>query len=251
MAALMGKEAKYIRADTLGSIVGGAKVQPMNLVKPWSVSLLVPFRDTNCATMYLLHCLPCGSIHLAQNADNPQSSSGLAAHFALSPSRSGTYQATPSIHSARYAALRPLFKARQSLISFYAKEGYLHPSNWTLTPTPTILGQAESELDLPHLSSANVDLPELRPGDMVYGHSLLPFKLAKSGSGIGSGSGSSDFVRVDPLTASAQVEVMAQKEAYENGLPPPRVVVEGTVAIEESGSKDGLGSNGGRSAMGY
>ena len=82
---------------------------------------------------------------------------------------------------------------------------------------------------------------------MVYGHSLLPFKLAKSGSGIGA----TDFVRMDPLTASAATEVKAQREAFENGLPPPRVVVEGTVAVEESGSRDGLASNGGRSAMGY
>ena len=82
---------------------------------------------------------------------------------------------------------------------------------------------------------------------MVYTHSGMPVKLAKSGSGIGE----SDFIRVDPLTASAEGEVKGQKDAYERGLPPPRAMVEGTIAVEEAGTKDVLGSNGGRSAMGY
>lgn len=43
MAALMGKETKYIRVDTLGSIASEAQAQSMNLSKPWSVSIVILF----------------------------------------------------------------------------------------------------------------------------------------------------------------------------------------------------------------
>jgi hypothetical protein len=94
-----------------------------------------------------------------------------------------------------------------------------------------------------------VDLPELRAGDIIYTHPSLPIKSTDPVTGVES----SDFIRVDPLSPSAlaQGQVKAQREAYESGLPPPGVMVQGTVALEESGSKESLGSHGGRSAMGY
>ena len=36
----MGKEAKYVRADTLGSLASGPELESMNFSKPWSVSIL-------------------------------------------------------------------------------------------------------------------------------------------------------------------------------------------------------------------
>lgn len=216
--ALTGKEAKYIRADTLSCISGakgsgGGGGGVLNMVKPWSTP------------------------------------NAVSAHFTLSPSRSGTYQTVPSIHAARYAALRPLFSARQSLISFYDKQGYLDASNWTLSSSSSSSGSSEGEgaADLPHLSGANVGLPALRPGDLVYSHALLPIRSTKPATGIGA----TDFVPLHPLAASSSQEVTAQKEAFEAGLPPPHVLVDGTVALEEGGHRDILRSNGGRTAMGY
>jgi hypothetical protein len=173
------------------------------------------------------------------NADF-QSDQSLSAHIALSPSRPGAYRVTPSIQAARHAALRPFFRPQQSRISFYNKEGYLHPSNWTaITPRYS----TEPVADLPHLTNS-IDLPEIRAGDIIYSHSALPLMSAKPG-------GTSDFLPVSPLGAASSKEVREQREAFEQGLPPPNVLVNGSVAIEEAGTKEALLSSGGRSTMGY
>jgi len=98
---------------------------------------------------------------------------------------------------------------------------------------------------LPHLTN-KVDIPELRAGDLIYSHAGLPI-IPTSGSEIGQ----SDFLSISPLGAASARDVRAQREAFEQGLPPPHVYVQGSVGIEEAGMKEALLSNGGRSAMGY
>jgi hypothetical protein len=80
---------------------------------------------------------------------------------------------------------------------------------------------------------------------MIYSHSSLPVQSTKPGIG------NSDFLPLNPLGAAAETQVRVQREAYEAGLPPPHVLVDGTVAVEEAGTADILGTNGGRSVMGY
>jgi hypothetical protein len=218
MTALTGKEAKYIRANTLTGLAS-SRSQTIRFDKPWTVSIPHYFR------MY--------------NADF-QSDQSLSAHIALSPSRVGAYRVTPSIHAARYAALRPFFRPQQSRISFYNKEGYLQPSNWTAT-TPRY--SPEPIADLPHLTNS-IDLPEIRAGDIIYSHSALPMVSAKPG-------GASDFLPVSPLGAASSREIRDQRQAFEQGLPPPHVLINGSVAIEDAGTKEALLSSGGRSTMGY
>jgi len=181
------------------------------------------------------------SLAIRKGHANKYQSHSIHTHLVLSPSRVGAYRVTPSIHAARYGALRPLFKPRQSRISFYNKEGYLDPSNWTAT-TPRYT--AEPINDLPHLTDS-IDLPELRAGDIIYSHSALPFVAAKPGTG------ESDFLPVSPLSPSAAREISEQREAYEQGLPPPHVLVDGSIALENGGNRQSLSSNGGRTAMGY
>jgi hypothetical protein len=217
MSALTGKEARYIKADTLTGLAS-SRSQTVRFDKPWTVSSRNPH------------------VYKAYN----QSDQSLSAHIALSPSRPGAYRVTPSIHAARYAALRPFFRPQQSRISFYNKEGYLHPSNWTAT-TPRY--STEPVADLPHLTNS-IDLPEIRAGDIIYSHSALPLMSAKPG-------GASDFLPVSPLGATSSKDVREQREAFEQGLPPPQVLVNGSVAIEEAGTKEALLSSGGRSTMGY
>lgn len=147
---------------------------------------------------------------------------------------------TPSIHAARYAALRPFFRPQQSRISFYNKEGYLDPSNWSVN-SPRY--SAEPVSDLPHLTDS-IDLPEIRAGDIIYSHSALPLMSAKPG-------GDTDFLPVTPLGAASSKMIGEQREAFEQGLPPPHVLNNGSVAVEEAGTKEALLSSGGRSTMGY
>ena len=63
--------------------------------------------------------------------------------------------------------------------------------------------------------------------------------------------GTSDFLPVSPLGAASSQEVKEQREAFEQGVPPPHVLANGSVAIEEAGTKETLLSSGGRSTMGY
>jgi len=217
MSALTGKEAKYIKADTLTGLAS-ARSQTIRFDKPWTVSVT----------------------HFSYCEAYIQSDQSLSAHIALSGSRPGAYRVTPSIHAARYAALRPFFRPQQSRISFYNKEGYLHPSNWTATSPKYSL---DPVADLPHLTNS-IDLPEIRAGDIIYSHSALPLVSAKPG-------GASDFLPVSPLGAASSKEVRQQREAFEQGLPPPHVLINGSVAVEEAGTKEALLSSGGRSTMGY
>jgi hypothetical protein len=129
----------------------------------------------------------------------------------------------------------------QSRISFYNKEGYLDPSNWAASaPRYSV----EPESDLPHLTN-KVDLPEIRAGDIIYSHAGLPIIPTRFDVGL------TDFLPVSPLGAASARDVRAQRETFEQGLPPPHVFAEGSVGIEEAGVSESLISNGGRSAMGY
>jgi hypothetical protein len=90
----------------------------------------------------------------------------------------------------------------------------------------------------------SIDLPEIRAGDIIYSHSALPLISTKSG-------GETDFLPVSPLGSASSREVGEQRQAFEQGLPPPHVLINGSVAVEEAGTKEALLSSGGRSTMGY
>ena len=63
--------------------------------------------------------------------------------------------------------------------------------------------------------------------------------------------GDTDFLPVTPLGAASSKMIGEQREAFEQGLPPPHVLINGSVAVEEAGTKEALLSSGGRSTMGY
>jgi len=96
------------------------------------------------------------------------------------------------------------------------------------------------------LTDANVSIPGLNAGDMVFRHSALPVLPAKE-EGI--------FVPLTPLPqVRANVEyVQTQREAFENGLPPvhARDSAAGLVELETAGERGMIKSSGGKRAMGY
>jgi hypothetical protein len=61
------------------------------------------------------------------------------------------------------------------------------------------------------------------------------------------------FLPITPLprTEANIAYVAEQREAWERGLPPPHVRLDGLVALENPGSVEQIGSSGGKRAMGY
>ncbi|KAK4683838.1 hypothetical protein P7C73_g6378, partial [Tremellales sp. Uapishka_1] len=161
-----------------------------------------------------------------------------------SPSSSETAPARlyPSTASIVYTLLKPHFAPVRSKISCYSLSDYLDPTNWTYAPSSATSAAATL---LPHLTNF-VALPALNPGDIVYRHAALPVSSAPEQGQL--------FLPVSPLPRTrANLEyVQRQREAFENGLPPPfaRGGSE-LVRVEEKGDKSMIGSGGGRRAMGY
>ncbi|WVR06729.1 hypothetical protein IAU60_003761 [Kwoniella sp. DSM 27419] len=168
----------------------------------------------------------------------------LSSHLTLTPAiPTATSVVSPSILAAEYALLRPLFRSNNSKISFYSSAGYLDPENWSLLDGPS--PASEIAMDLPHLASVQVDLPELRPGDMILTHSSLPVRSTPGSGQV--------FLPLQPVPKrDNETWIAEQKTAFEKGLPPPGVVlVDGLWEVEAHGKKELLGGRAGRGAMGY
>ena len=170
-------------------------------------------------------------------------SSPITSHLALTASTHGTSSVSPSIYSAVYASLRPLFRPIKSRLSFYHSTAYLDPSNWELLETAPAQPDALTT-SLPHVEGTAAIIPALLPGDMVVRHTSLP---------LSPGADEGIYLPVSPLprTQANIALIEKQKTAFEQGTPPPHVGTEGLVALERPGSASRIPSNGGRRAMGY
>ena len=145
--------------------------------------------------------------------------------------------------AAEYAKLMESFRPVRSRISFYSPDEYLHPSNWAYTPTPALAPdqpsraterQASEHLDdaleYPHLTFQPVFF---RPGDILVRSRDLPVR--------------SEIVTL-PLSISD--DIGAQKQAFEEGLPPMHAREGGMVMLERKGDGAQL-DRAVRAAMGY
>ncbi|WWC69855.1 uncharacterized protein I206_103798 [Kwoniella pini CBS 10737] len=186
--------------------------------------------------------------------NSPQS---LLSHLALTPSiPTSSIIVSPTIYSAEYASLRPLFKSVKSKISFYSKEGYLNSENWILNDSllnTETEGKDEKEMDLPHLKEIQIVNPEIRPGDMIFNNSSLPISTSKNSGQI--------FLPLNPLIKNDLKNkklIEEQKLSFENGLPPPSSIEFHSKKeknllwqVEEKGNKNLISSRSGRDVMGY
>ena len=172
------------------------------------------------------------------------------AHLALTPSSPG--HIAPTIHAAIYTSLRPLFTPSRSKLSFYDTTSYLDPANWTLVDPNSIPTYPPSSTpSFPHLTGASVSLPKLNAGDIIFRHASVP--LTKAAAGGQGNKAEGLFLPITPLprTEANIAYVAEQREAWERGLPPPHVRLDGLVALENPGSVEQIGSSGGKRAMGY
>jgi hypothetical protein len=161
--------------------------------------------------------------------------SPLRAHLALAPTALGVPTASAA---ATYALLRPHFAARASRISFYSSADYLAEGNWVLRERG-----ADYDAAHVHVRPARVNLA---PGDVLVSHAGL--NLA---SDAGAEAGLVLPVHPLPATKANKAFVARQRAAFEAGLPPPHVAVDGLVALEPAGDAAAIDTYVGRRAMGY
>jgi hypothetical protein len=175
----------------------------------------------------------------------------ILAHLALTPA-SGFLP--PTLHSALYSSLRPLFRPLRSRLSFYHPSAYLDPSNWALLDVDDIASStastftstsiARSAQDLPHLGGTASKIT-LEAGDVLYHHPSIPLipcnRVGEEGLAL----------PVSPLPTQSKEYVARQRESFENGRPPPHVRAVGVTALEAVGVEREIRGSGGRKAMGY
>lgn len=176
----------------------------------------------------------------------------LVAHLALTKATGQAFQLPASIHASIYATLRPLFRHKRSKISFYSTSAYLDPVNWDVVSHDSIPSWSPSEVpSFPHLLGASVEVPTLRPGDVLYRNAGIPVPYDQQSVQ----EQDQVFLPVTPLPRNqGNVEYTnKQREAFEKGVPPPHALQgeESLVSLELGGGKNRIGSAGGRSAMGY
>ena len=191
-------------------------------------------------------------------------STPLLSHLALSQPTQTITHLPPTIHSAVYTSLIPLFRPVRSLISFYHSSAYLDPANWDLVDEPvpntnTLSGSSGSSggQRYPHLEGLQVAVPPLSPGDMIFRHPSIPLTTTSRTNTNTKARGDDQLTLPTiplPRTPTNGEWVQHQLRSFERGLPPPHILGakgDGMVVVEEIGRSETVPSAGGRRAMGY